>query len=205
MELYKNILVGIFSLSVSCVASAATDSNMTGLFLEPGVSYQTTTSNIDYSGKLANSSGSTRGFGALLRGGIHIYSQFFVAADARYAQLQFTDNANNISVRASSWDIAPTVGWQMPDNGPRLYAEYVLAGNLDPQSANGLDPYFDEAQGWRFGAGLKLQSVSVNIEWQQLRYGNAKVDRSGASPITGVDYNGDQGLIASVTFPFEFN
>lgn len=130
--------------------------------------------------------------------------RFFVAADARYAMLRFTDNTNNIDVDATSWDIAPTVGLQMADWGARLYAGYVLAGNLDPKSVNNVDTKFEQATGWRFGAGLKAKHLSVNIEWQRLHYGEAEITRPAAATLKGVKYNAE-GLIASVTFPIEFN
>lgn len=192
-------------LMIGCVpAFAQSESNGTGLFLEPGVSYQVTTSNFDYGSGISNSSAATRGFGVLLRGGIHVYERFFVAADARYGMLNFNDNSNNINAEATAWDIAPTIGMQMADYGARLYAGYVLAGNLDPKSANNIDIRLDDANGWRVGAGLKLQHLSVNIEWQRLHYGSSKITRPAGATLTNADYNAE-GLVASVTFPMEFN
>lgn len=194
------------TLSMSCTPALAQESVIagTGLFLEPGVSYQSTNSYVDYGTGVTSSTATTHGFGVLLRGGVHVYERFFIAADARYAMLKFTDNANNYDVGAKSWDVAPTLGVQMADWGARLYAGYVLAGNLDPESANGFDAKYDDATGWRFGAGLKAKNLSVNIEWQRLHYGDASLTRPAAAALSGVKYNGE-GLIASVTFPIEFN
>lgn len=179
-------------------------SNGTGLFLEPGVSYQSTSATVDYGGGAGNSSAVTRGFGLLVRGGVHVFERFFVAADGRYAFLKFTDNSNNLNADAASWDIAPTVGIQMADWGARLYVGYVLAGNLDPKSVNGVDVKFENPTGWRVGAGLKARYLSVNIEWQRLLYGDAELNQTGAAALTDVKYN-TEGLLASVTFPIEFN
>jgi hypothetical protein len=179
-------------------------SNGTGLFLEPGVSYQVTNANVDYGTGVGNSSASTRGFGVLARGGVHVLERFFVAADARYAMVKFNDNANDLNADATSWDIAPTVGVQMADWGARLYGAYVLAGHLDPKSVNGVDTKFDKPTGWRIGAGLKAKHLSVNIEWQRLHYGESELTRPAAPNLTGVRYDAE-GLIASVTFPIEFN
>lgn len=206
------IVIGSLSICLfsSVPAFALTDetgtsmSGGTGLFLEPGVTYQTTNSNVDYGSGVGNSSASTRGFGAVVRGGIHVYERFFIAADGRYAMLKFADNASNYDVDATSWDVAPTVGMQMADWGARLYAGYVLAGNLDPKGVNNTNLEFQDATGWRFGAGLKVKHFSVNIEWQRLHYGKGEVARTGATNLTGVKYNAE-GLLASVTFPIEFN
>ncbi len=189
--------------AIGSAAWADGESNGTGLFIEPGVSYQVTNSLLDIPASTANSTATTQGFGVVVRGGVHVMERFFVAADGRYALLKYADNANNFSVNATSWDIAPVIGMQMKDYGARLYAGYVLAGNLDPKGSRGVDPSFSDANGWRVGAGLKVQHVSVNIEWQRLHYGDASV-KSGTTTTNGVKYNGE-GLVASVTFPIEFN
>jgi hypothetical protein len=176
----------------------------TGLFVEPGLSYQNVASNIDYGTGMTNSSAVNRGFGLLARGGVHVIERFFIAADARYAFLCYEDNTNNYSANASSWDIAPVVGWQMMDWGARLFVGYVLGGALDPESANNNNVKFENPNGWRIGAGIKLHEFSVNIEWQRLHYGSASMTRSGASTLEGLNYNAE-GLIASFTFPIEFN
>jgi hypothetical protein len=199
LKLYLFVLV----VTTACIpAMAESDSNGTGLFLEPGVSYSVTNSNVDFPGA-TNSSASASGFGALLRAGVHVYDRFFVAADGRYSLPRFEDNAANISVSATAWDIAPVIGLQVPDSGPRLYVGYVVAGSLDPQSANDKDLSFTQAQGWRIGAGLMVKHVSVNIEWQRLHYGSNRL-QSSSQTINGVSYN-PEGLVASVTFPIDFN
>ncbi len=199
-----NLIVGICLTGFGASALAEGDSQGTGLYLEPGVTYQMTESNIDYSGGIANSLATARGFGVVARGGIHLYERFFVAADARYAMLNFNDNANNLSINATSWDIAPVVGVQMADYGVRLYGGYVLAGNLDPRSTRGFDSKFEDPTGWRLGAGLKLQQLSVNIEWQRIHYGKSVLERPAGAVPSNIDYNPD-GIVASVTFPIEFN
>jgi hypothetical protein len=203
-------IIGATLLAVALPAFAATDdmgnsqSGGTGLFLEPGISYQNTSSNVDYGAGVGNSSANSRGFGVLVRGGIHVYERFFVAADARYAMLKFSDNSNNLNADATSWDVAPTVGMQMPDWGARFYVGYVLAGEMDPRSANSLDAKFEDPTGWRVGAGLKAKHLSVNIEWQRLHYGKGSLTRSPATTLDSLKYNAE-GLIASITFPIEFN
>ncbi|MBX3022476.1 MAG: outer membrane beta-barrel protein [Bdellovibrionales bacterium] len=195
---------------LGCGSLALADEGVegSGIFLEPGVTYQMTESNINYPTPFTNSAAVTRGFGLVLRGGAHIYERFFIAADARYGFLQYKDNANNLTTDANSWDIAPVVGFQMKDYGLRLYGGYVLAGELDPKSANGFDYKFKEPNGWRLGAGLKLKQFSVNIEWQRLNYTRTTVESLGSiaagTSTDAIKYDGD-GVVASVTFPIEFN
>lgn len=204
MKLSRVLVAAAISLT-GATAFADGESNGTGLFLEPGVTYQLNESNIDYKGTTPSSSNAvTRGFGLVGRAGIHVWERFFVAADARYSFLSFNDNASSYRTKGQEWNIAPVIGMQMKDYGVRLYGGYVLAGNLDLDGKKGTEIEFSEATGWRVGAGLKLQQVSVNIEWQHLHYGKAEGKSGGATSKSDVDYNPD-GLVASVTFPIEFN
>lgn len=179
----------------------------TGLFLEPGISYQVASGNVNYPAPMTNSAATHQGFGAIVRGGIHVFERFFVAADGRYALLNFEDNANAISVQARSWDIAPVIGMQMADWGGRAYVGYTLAGELDPESVHGFDYRFEQPQGWRAGFGLKMKMLSVNIEWQRLEYAKTQIQSAGTLPAgtTTAGKHAAEGLIASVTFPIQFN
>lgn len=197
-----------FAASLGTAAFADDDIRGSGAFLEPGISYQTLDSNVNYPAPLTNSSATLRGFGVLLRGGVHVWERVFVAADARYGMNRYNDNANNYSVDAQSWDLAPTIGVQMADWGVRLYAGYVLAGDLDPKSANGYDFRFENPNGWRVGAGLKLQHLSLNVEWQNINYGKTTVQSVGGfapnATTDDIEFRGE-GLVVSLTFPIEFN
>ena len=194
---------------ITCSHYAFADGSIrgSGLYIEPGVTYTTMQSNVNYPAPFSNSSANVSGFGAVFRGGIHVFERFFVAADARYGLNKFQDNGNNISVNGSSWDLAPTIGVQMADYGVRLYGGYILAGNMDPKGVNGYDFRFEDPTGWRVGAGLKLQQLSVNIEWQTIHYGKTTVQSAGGfaagSNTDAIKFDGN-GIVASVTFPIEF-
>lgn len=204
IKLYSTLTILTAALLTAVPSAYADETGGTGLFLEPGVTYQLTESAVDYGPGLGNSSAVNRGFGVVVRGGVHVYERFFVAADARYALLDYKDNANNFNTNATSWDIAPVVGLQMKDWGMRIFGGYILTGNLDPGSVRGIDLKYNEATGWRAGVGLKLHMVSVNVEWQRLHYGSADFTAPAAATTSGVKYNAD-GIVASVTMPFEFN
>ena len=159
---------------------------------------------MNYASGLINSNATTKGFGVMVRAGIHVYDRFFIAADGRYSMLKYNDNANHYTESASGWDLSPVIGIQMPDMGPRLFAGYIVTGSLDPKGTNGIDPMLDQASGFRVGAGLKMRQCSVNLEWQSLRYGKSELQLSnGAAPIS-FDYKSD-GMVASVSFPIDFN
>ena len=192
-------------LAFGCgTALAESNSNGTGLFLEPGVTYQMNEANTTFSGGLTSSNAVTKGFGVVLKAGIHVYDRFFVAADGRYSMLKFSDNANHYNESASSWDLSPVVGMQMPDIGARLFAGYVVTGSMDPKGSNGIDPMLEDANGFRVGAGLKLHEFSVNFEWQTIRYGKSTIAATNGGAATEMSYKSD-GIVASVTFPVEFN
>lgn len=203
---------GIFAFCVVALGAAASAESEegiegSGLFVEPGLTYLLAESRVNYPSPYINSSATTRGFGVVLRGGIHVYQRLFVAADARYAMPVFHDNANNLMAGASAWDLAPIVGVQMAEYGLRLYGGYVLAGNLNLQRVNGLELRFEEPNGWRVGAGLKLKQFSVNIEWQNLHYSTTKVESQGLlASNSGARFKNDSdGIVTSVTFPIEFH
>ncbi len=191
-------------LALGCVtATAETNSNGTGLFLEPGVTYQMNEANTTQA-NVRGSNAVTKGFGVVMKAGIHVYDRFFVAADGRYSMLKYSDNANAYNESASSWDLSPVIGMQMPDIGGRLFAGYIVTGSMDPKGSNGVDPMLENANGFRVGAGLKVNNYSVNFEWQTLRYGKSSYAAvNGAGP-TDFDYKSD-GIVASVSFPIEFN
>jgi hypothetical protein len=180
---------------------AAADS---GLFVEPGVTYQALSSSIDYPAPFSNSTGKLRGFGIMGRLGFHINDAVFVAADARWAKPRFKDSTNGLDADATYFDIGPVVGVQMPVVGLRVWAGWIATSTLDPEASNGFDYKFSGGNGYRVGAGFHVAVVSLNLEYQHLKYGTTTVENAG--PLTGnydsIKYNGD-GWFLSVSFPIE--
>lgn len=177
-----------------------------GLFLEPGVSYQYTKGDINYPAPFTNANNKVRGLGVLTRAGLHVASILFVGADGRYAWPRVKDPNNNLNSTANSWDVAPVIGLQMPTIGLRIWGEYVIAGNLDPRDTNGVNLKFEDPTGWRAGAGFRIYNISLNLEYQRVRYDTITNQRIGTFSATSFQNNSftNEGFIGSVSFPIEF-
>lgn len=194
----------IFFTSIFLLASpfVFADSS-TGLFVEPAITYETSQFDVNY--PFANSSGDTNGFGLGARLGMHVNDVLFVGVDGRYSQLDFQDTNSvfDYDTRAENFNVAPVVGIQMPDIGLRVWGSYILTSTLDPKESNSLDIKFADGQGYRLGAGFKVYSVSLNLEYQNVDYNKTSIQQLG--PITNSASDGvklkNETWIASVSFP----
>lgn len=177
-----------------------------GFFLEPMVTYQNFKADIEYPNTfLSDSSGEVKGTGLGLRAGGHVLDTVFLAADLRYAQPKYQDSNFESDAKASNYGVV--VGLQMPIAGLRLWATYIVDGNLDPKEDQSVDLKFTEAQGQRFGAGLHVAMFSVNIEYQSVKYKKTELEKLG--PFTDINAQDnieltESGLVASVSFPISF-
>lgn len=177
-----------------------------GFFLEPMITYQNLKADIEYPNTfLSDSSGEIKGTGLGLRAGGHVLDTVFLAADLRYAQPKYQDSNFEADAKASNYGVV--VGLQMPIAGLRLWATYIVDGNLDPKEDQSVDLKFTEAQGLRFGAGLHVAMFSVNIEYQNVKYKKTELEELG--PFTDINAQDnieltESGLVASVSFPISF-
>jgi hypothetical protein len=196
----------LFFSSVSFAQESGGGTKPFGIFVEPAVTYQLGKTSVDYPSPFSNSTGDNNGPGIAARLGIHLSEVVFVGVDARYAMTKFTDSAANSSSNATSYQYGPVAGIQMPNFGLRLWAAYVLGGELNPEESSNFDVKFLEAKGPRIGAGLRLMSVSLNLEYQDLTYGKTNLEKIG--PFTGsTDFESvklsEKAWIASVSFPIQ--
>lgn len=176
-----------------------------GLFVEPGVIYQAQDTKVDWGSAVSNSTGKNNGFGANVRLGMHVNEIFFAGLDARYLLTKFEDSAVNTDVNAKSYDVAPFIGVQMPDIGLRFWGSYVVWGELDPEKVTSTlinyDAKLSKANGYRVGAGFHVYSVSINLEYQDLKYDTVDVD------VLPANFNPNnatsKGLVFGVSFPVE--
>src|SRR6185312_10031759 len=97
----------------------------TGLFVEPGLTYQSYSSSITYPAPFSNSTGSVYGPGLMARLGFHATDALFIAADARYSRPTFKDSTNNLNSTAAQYDIGPVIGVAMPVVGLRVWATWI--------------------------------------------------------------------------------
>lgn len=171
------------------------------------MTYELGDTDVNYPTPFSNSTGESNGLGLGLRLGFHLNEIFFLALDGRYATPQFKDSSVTYDEKANSSNWGPVVGLQMPTAGLRLWGSLIAGGTLDPASTGNFDVKFDEASGYRLGVGLHLFSLSLNLEYQDLKYGQARLQKLGpfstTSDLDNVDLE-SKSWIASVSFPLEF-
>lgn len=182
----------------------------TGLFIEPGITYEMGKGDINWPSPLSDSTTETTGLGLSARLGFHIYESVFIGVDGRYAQPRFKNSAGDNTVDATSYNYGPVVGMQMPVVGLRVWGSYIFDGELDPKAYNAggsqLDGKFGDGAGYRIGAGFRVAAISVNLEYQALKYDNLSVQQAGPfSP--GTAFNSvsleEESWILGLSFPLE--
>lgn len=200
---FKALSVIVVTFSFSWTAQAE---NSGGLFVEPGITYQVNSAELKYPVPGTNSTADANAFGLMARLGFHVSEAFFAGVDARYSFHDLKDSTNNFNTDAQSYNLAPVVGVQMPDLGLRVWGAYILAGEMDPKAANGFDVRFSEPQGFRLGAGFRVVSFSLNLEYERLDYRIAELESVGSfgagATSSSFDMNTDS-WIASISFPVE--
>lgn len=179
-----------------------------GLFLEPMLTYTREESSIEATNTAnfgGDQSADANGIGVGLRVGGHVGESFFLGLDGRYSRLELSDSAYG-NAEGDSYNIGPVVGLQMPTLlGLRVWGTYVLAGEFDPETGNGgLNVRFEQPEGWRVGAGIKLASMSLNVEYQDLSFDRTDIQSLGTvgTAATDVDFDLD-GYTFSLSFPLE--
>ncbi|MES2962800.1 MAG: outer membrane beta-barrel protein [Bdellovibrionota bacterium] len=197
---------GASILLLMLASMSAEASEEGGLFIEPSATYETSTSSINYPSPLSDSSGKVEGFGVGARVGLHLQQALFIGIDGRYSMPKFTDSSTNSASNAKAWNWGPVLGLQMPDAGLRLWGGYVAGGELDPESSGSFDAKFANQTGYRLGVGFHVASVSLNLEYQDTKFGTTTVEQFG--PFTpGTVFNDvnlkNKSWIASVSMPLE--
>lgn len=176
-----------------------------GMMIEPSVTYEVGYTAIRYPAPFSDSTGTASGLGLGARIGFHFQEAFFLGLDARYSFPQYTDSAVNYDSGASSVNWGPVIGMQMPNMGLRVWGALILGGDLDPAGSN-FDVNFQGAKGYRVGAGFRLYALSLNLEYQNLKYDQTKLEQLGpfnpGTTLDGVQLE-NKSWIASVSFPFE--
>lgn len=196
------IVLAILTLSLSSMTFAQSKA---GLMIEPIISYDQTDFNIDYPSPLGKSKGQLEGIGLGARVGFHIYESLLIGADLRYSKIDFNDKDNNFKSQADSYNVGPTVVLQLPtDLSVRVWGGYILSGQIDPEKTKGFDVKFEEASGYRVGAGLMLGTVSLNLEYKDVTYDKSNLEAVGDLD-SNTDFNGvklnNTGYVASISFP----
>lgn len=176
-----------------------------GLLVEPAVTYEKSDSSVSLPSPINDTSGHIDGFGVGARVGFHISEIIFAGLDARYSMPNFKDSSG-YDAKATAFNYGPVVGVQTPVVGLRVWGTYVLGGQMEPEKSGLVDVKFDQASGYRVGVGFYVTVVSLNLEYQELKYGSTTIQALG--PINPNADTSNASLrnktwIASVSFPIE--
>lgn len=186
-------------------STAFSQENPGGIFIEPAITYESGSGDINLPGPFSNSESDLDGFGLGARFGFHVYESVFLGVDGRYSFLTFKENKINMDTDAKAWNVGPVIGIQMPtDLGIRVWGSYILAGEVDPDKDKEVDLKFKSGNGFRLGVGVKLLMVSVNAEYQKIKYDETRVQSlavfDSGSTIDNVSLD-NESVVLSVSFP----
>lgn len=194
------------SLPLFSAQAKAEETFRGGIFVEPSISYQAGTTDANYPQPFSNSTGRLDGFGLGARVGFHMNEMFFAGGDLRYTIPYFRDSAVSYEAKAISTTWGPVVGVQMPNIGLRAWIGYILGGDLNPEQSGSFDVRYLNPSGFRVGAGFRVGPVSLNLEKERIRYGQAILEQVGPfatnSTFNSVNLINDS-WIASVSMPLE--
>lgn len=197
-------LMSVLVAAIFWTASASADSeDKGGLFVEPGLTYEVGSPDGDFPN--GDQVKEADGLGVSARLGFHVSEAFFAGIDGRFSKLTVKTDSNSYDATGNSFNWGPVVGVQMPDLGLRIWGTYVVNSMIDPEGNNGLDIKIDDGTGYRIGAGFRLSVVSLNLEYQNLKYDTLTLQQVG--PFAPGSFGGleleNESWIASVSFPLE--
>lgn len=203
MKLTRNILVAIF-----CSACfSATAMAQAGLFVEPMVTYENGDTETNFPAPFSNSTGKVEGYGVGARLGVHFLESFFVGVDGRYSMPNFKDSSINYSAKATQYNLGPVVGVQMPVLGIRIWGSYIASGELNPDMDGSTDVKYTDGKGSRVGVGFRVAMVSINAEYQQIKYDKTTLEDGGGIFTPGTTFDNvnleNKTWLVSVSFPLE--
>lgn len=204
INLKSLIVISAIGLTNICNSAQAA---IAGLFVEPSLTYEIGATDVNYPTPFSNSSGKADGIGLGARLGLHLSEVFFLGVDARYATPKFTDSSVSYDANAVSTNLGPVLGFQMPIVGLRLWGSYILSADLNPEASGSFDVNFKKGSGYRLGAGFRILIVSLNLEYQEIKYGTANLEQVGPFASTSLFDNvnlENKSWVASVSLPFEF-
>lgn len=201
-----NTIQAVLAMIFALVFAQHSNAEGNGLFLEPSVTYERATTATDFPAPLSPSSGSLEGLGLGVKVGLHLSEIVFAGLDVRYGMPQYKDSSVTYDAKSVSTSWGAVVGAQMPIVGLRLWGGYILGGELNPEASGSFDVAFRKASGYRLGAGFRVTAVSLNLEYQDLQYGETVLEQLGPFTVGSVLSSVNpqtKSWIASVSFPLE--
>ncbi|MBC7370777.1 MAG: hypothetical protein H7326_04380 [Bdellovibrionaceae bacterium] len=196
------LVLSTLVFSVLAHTANAEEAKQGGLFIEPSVTYQSGEMKVVYPNNLlSESTEKTTGLGVGLRLGFHAFDTVIIAADGRYAKPNYESSALGGSAPADMSNLGVTLGLQTPLAGVRVWGTYLVSGSLDPQDIRGTDVKFNNPKGYRVGAGVYVAMVSVNLEYQDVKYDSITAEKWGFVGNFNDVKGTDKSYILSVSFP----
>jgi hypothetical protein len=208
MKFQKVKIINALFLIISCnlIVNAKAETSKFGLFVEPAVTYELGDSSATFPSPVSNSSGSVNGFGLGARLGLHLYDAFFIGIDGRYSQPHFLDSSMKYDSYASAANWGAIAGIQVPNWGMRAWAGPIFGATLDPKESGNFDVKMKDSSGYRVGTGFRVTKISLNVEYQQIKYKEVILEKIGPfaanTSLSNVTFK-NNSWIASVSFPIE--
>jgi len=201
----KKIVLAFMLMLVSFSSAYALDKG--GMFFEPMLTYETTdTGNVNFPAPTGSSDTTLKGWGTGARFGFHVLDIIFLGADGRYSIPKFKDSTLGQDTDSKSWNASALAGVQMPwIVGLRAWGNWIFAGEVDPDNSRNVDEKFKSANGWRLGVGMKVAVVSLNVEYQDIKYDKTDITSVG---VFNTGFSSDstelhnKAWVFSVSFPF---
>ncbi len=206
MNNLNKIIAGLGSALILGLSSPALAQSPSGIFLEPAITYELGDHTVNWPSPLSSSTGKTQGLGLGIRAGFHLNESFFLGVDGRYSTPTFKDSSVSYDANSKALNYGPVLGFQMPDLGLRIWGAYVLGGELNPEASGAWDVNLKNATGPRLGLGFRVQAFSINLEYENLKYGETVLEQAG--PFTpGTSYSDvkleNKTWLVSASFPIE--
>ncbi len=173
-----------------------------GFFIEPGIRYDNLSGELDLPAPFGVSDVEAEGVGANLRVGFHLLDVMFLAAEGNYSQMHIkNDGGDRYSADGSAHSYGPTLGFQTPWAGIRVWGTYIVNGEFDPTSHNGINLKFKDLNGYKVGLGARFKSFGASVEYQDATYNDVDVQDAGL--VAGADDLDlkHTGWIGQISFP----
>lgn len=176
-----------------------------GFFVEPMLTWERGRGDVNFPSPINSQDTELDGFGVGARFGGHVWETIFLGVDARYSIPTFKSAGLNQDVDAKAWNVGPMVGAQMPFLiGLRGWASMIVAGEVDPDMGANVNEKFKSGLGFRVGAGFNIAFVSLNIEYQKIKYDKTQIEDVGVFAVNStrddIELDNDS-MILSVSFP----
>ena len=141
------------------------------LFFEQGTNYDFNDSTINYPAPMGSSRVYVKRPGVAGRLGFRITESLFIAADGRYSRPRLRDDSRDYGATVNSFNWAPVLGWQIPELRLQVWSAWIAGGSVSPDDFRNAWSWKPKGVGgWRMGAGIKVAKVSLNFEYQHLKY-----------------------------------